>query len=304
MLKKLLSFTIAVVMIFSCMSVVASAKTITSKEPNDDMDIAQAISSNCTVSGKIKAMKLTSDAAEIDIDVFKFKVTEYSEVIITLKSRSELLIPVLTNKSGSAYFVPDVDEDLEEAPEEWVIQEYLEPGTYYIGVMDILSLYDAKYTFKLSCKPPVPTLKKVKGEWKYYVGEKHVKATTLVKYNGVWFYVKNGKWSNKATTLVKYKDQWFYVKNGKWANKATTLVKYKDKWFYVKNGKWNTKDTTLVKYQSKWFYVKGGKWAKDTAIVNYSGKKFYVKGGIAQLDFTGRVKIDGKTYYVKNGKIA
>lgn len=303
MLKKLLSFTIAVVMIFSCVSVVASAKTITDKEPNNDPDTAQVISSNCTVTGKIPAVDLMADEPELDIDVFKFTVTEYSEVLLTLKSRSQFVIPFITNKNGSMLLMPDMDEDMEELPEEWVISEYLEPGNYYVVLTDFSAIATTKYTFTLSCKPPVPTLKKVKGEWKYYVGEKHLKATTLVKYNGTWFYVKNGVWNKSVTTLVKYQNQWFYVKDGKWTTKPNTLVKYKNQWFYVKNGKWASNAKTLVKYKSKWFFVKNGKWAKDTAIVEYSGKKFYVKNGIAQLNFTGKAKVNDKTYNIKFGKV-
>lgn len=145
--------------------------------------------------------------------------------------------------------------------------------------------------------------KEADGNWYYYVdGEKTV-ATTLVKYSGKWFYVKDGVWDKKATTLVKYSGKWFYIENGKWNSEAKTLIKYNGVWFYIKNGKWDNTAKTLVKYSGQWFYVKGGKWAKDTLIFTYNGKQFYVKSGKVDLTFSGKVKLAGESYKIKNGKV-
>lgn len=303
MLKKLLSFTVAVVMIFSCMSIVVSAEGITDIEPNNDIDTAQVVEPNCTISGTIIATDLEADEPEIDIDVYEFTLTERSKIVLTLSSDSEFLIPMITDKDAEEIYMPDIDEEMEALPEEWVITEYLKKGTYYIVLSDIFSETDVNYTFTMTCESAVQTLKLENGVWKYYVGSNPSSDTTLVKFKGVWFYVENGVWNKSATTLVKYEDTWFYVKNGKWTSKPTTLIKYKNKWFYIKNGKWAEDAKTLVKYKSKWFYVKNGKWSKETAVVKYSGKKFYVKGGIAQLNFSGKKKINGQTYIIKKGKI-
>ena len=67
-----------------------------------------------------------------------------------------------------------------------------------------------------------------------------VKGPTLVKSNGVWYYVKDGQVCN-VTTLVKYNGSWWYVVNGKVASNTTTLVKYNNEWwYYVNKGKVNT----------------------------------------------------------------
>ncbi|MBR4116675.1 MAG: hypothetical protein IKK65_01145, partial [Clostridia bacterium] len=64
---------------------------------------------------------------------------------------------------------------------------------------------------------------------------------TLVKIDGVWYYLEDGVKTNK-TTLVKYSGKWFYLENGIWDAKITnTLVKYEGKWFYIKGGKWDSK---------------------------------------------------------------
>jgi beta-N-acetylglucosaminidase len=120
--------------------------------------------------------------------------------------------------------------------------------------------------------------------------------------DGEWYYYLNGV-KTEATTLVKYNDKWFYVKDGKWDKTANTLFKFNGVWFSIKNGKWDKTQNTLVKYSGKWFYVKGGKWVKDTLIFKYSGKRFYVKSGIVQLDFSGTKTINGVKYKIKNGKV-
>lgn len=303
MLKKLLSFTVAIIMICSCMSIVASADTITDIEPNDDLAQAQVLEPNCSVSGTLAAPDLESDEPYVDLDVFKFVLTERSKITLTLTSSSGTLIPIIGNDNEEDGYMPEFDEDAEEFPSEMVINEYLKKGTYYIVLTDLFAETETTYSFTMTSESAVQTLKKEDGVWKYYVGDKPSTETTLMKFNGVWFYVENGVWNKNATTLTKYEDEWFYVKNGKWTSKPTTLFKFKNKWFYIKNGKWDSDAKTLVKYSGKWFYVKNGKLARETAIVKYSGKKFYVKNGIAQLSFSGKKTINGQTYFIKKGKI-
>ncbi|MBQ4130955.1 MAG: hypothetical protein IJD71_01270 [Clostridia bacterium] len=304
MLKKLVSFTVAVLLIFSCMSIVVSADSaIADIEPNDDIDKAQVIEPNASVSGVLAAPDLDADEPYMDIDVYKFTLKERSKITFTCSSNSITLIPTITDELGETALVPDIDLEMEELPDEYVIKEYLAKGTYYVVLLDIFTEDETAYSFTMACESAVETLKYEKGVWKYYVGGKFAPETTLVKYKGTWFYVENGVWNKNATTLVKYEDQWFYVKSGKWTSKPTTLVKHKNKWFYIKNGKWASDAKTLVKYKGKWFYVKSGKWNKTTTIVKYSGKKFYVKDGIAQLSFSGKKKIGGQTYIIKKGKV-
>ena len=307
MLKKLVSFTLALVMIMGCLSVTAFAESnvIDEIEPNDTVDTMQLIEPNVTVKGTLPAPNWESEDAMIDFDAFKFVLNERSKVVLTVTSSSKMVIPAMFNvdKPDDEGYAPEIDEDLEELPDEYVIDVYLEKGTYCIVMFDMFAEDDVTYEFTLTAKNAVQTLKKEDGVWKYYVGGEFAVETTLFKYNGKWFYVEDGIWSSGVTTLAKHSGKWFYVKNGKWDAKTNTLIKYNGKWFYIKNGKWDTSAKTLFKFKGKWFYIKNGKWTKDTTIVKYSGKKFYVKGGFAQLDFTGKRKIDGQTYYIKNGKV-
>lgn len=258
MLKKFLSFTIAIIMIFSCVSVVsASSVTVTDLEPNDDLETAQTVDANCTVTGSLFAPDFEAEEPLIDLDVFKFTLTERSKIVLTLTSSSGLLIPIIGDSDYENSYMPEFDEYMEEFPEEMVISAILEKGTYYIVLSDLFTEEENDYSFTMTCESAVETLKKENGVWKYYVGKNFTKATTLVKHEGIWFYVEDGIWNKTAETLVKYKDVWFYVKNGRWDRTANTLVKYKGVWFYVKNGRW-TKASKYFTFKNVKFKIVNG----------------------------------------------
>ena len=150
-----------------------------------------------------------------------------------------------------------------------------------------------------------PTLVKKNGVW-YYVENDALnpKATTLCKYNGAWYYVENGKVNFSATTLCKYKGTWYYVEKGKVNFNATTLCKYKGTWYYVEKGKVNFNTTTLCQYNGKWYYVSGGKLQSSaTTLCKYNGAWYYVENGKVNFNATTLCKYSGKWYYVSGGKL-
>ena len=306
MLKKLVSFTLALVMIMGCLSVTAFAESnvIDEIEPNDTDDTMQLIEPNVTVKGTLPAPNWESEDAMIDFDAYKFVLNERSKVVLTVTSSSKMVIPAMVNvdKPDEEGYAPEIDEDLEELPDEYVIDVYLEKGTYCIVMFDMFAEDDVTYEFTLTAKNAVQTLKEEDGVLKYYVGGEFAEETTLVKYNGKWFYIEDGIWQSEKTTLVKYNGSWYYVKKGNIDWTATTVCKYKGTWYYVKNGKIDWDATTLCKYNGKWYYIKNGKidWNART-LVKYNGTWYYVKDGKKNTDTT-LVKYNGTWYYVKNGK--
>ena len=166
----------------------------------------------------------------------------------------------------------------------------------YITVMNTCDITSDK-SVTVDVLPYGNTLVKIDGVWRHVVNGKLVNDTTLVKYNGKYLYVRNGVYT-KDTTLVKYNGKYHYVKNGVYT-KGTTLVKYNDSYYYVKDGVLNYSDT-LVKYNGKYFHVKNGKYVKDTTLTKYNGKYFYVKNG-TYTKATTLAKYNGKYFYVKNG---
>ena len=115
---------------------------------------------------------------------------------------------------------------------------WVTPGTYYIKISEPRwesYVNDIEYGIKVNYFTDVNTLVKQNGVWYFlHEGEKN-NATTLVKYKGTWYYVKNGI-LNTSNTLVNYNGVWYHVKNGTLAN-DTTLFKYGNTWYYIKNGK-------------------------------------------------------------------
>lgn len=145
------------------------------------------------------------------------------------------------------------------------------------------------------------TLKKVNKYWRLYKNGKTSEETTLIKFNGKWFYIEKGVWNKNIDTIVKYRGKWFYVQNGKWNSSVKGLKYYKGKYFYIKNGKWDKTKTGFVTYRGEKCYVKNGKWVEKTQILNYKGKNYFLKNG-KQTTYTGITRINGKWYYIKNGK--
>lgn len=121
-------------------------------------------------------------------------------------------------------------------------------------------------------------------DWNYYKNGRVSTDTTLVKYNGSWWYVKNGKIDFSARTLCKYNGTWWYVSGGKVDFSAETVVKYNGSWWYVKDGKVNFGARTLCKYNGIWWFIENGRiqWNGES-IVQYGGTWYYVKNG--QVDW-------------------
>ena len=63
-----------------------------------------------------------------------------------------------------------------------------------------------------------------------------VKGPTLVKQNGIWYYVKNGAVC-KDTTLVKYSGSWYYVRKGQVDFSYSGRVLFNGRYYTVRQGK-------------------------------------------------------------------
>ncbi len=143
------------------------------------------------------------------------------------------------------------------------------------------------------------TLIKEGNTWYHIVDRAKVTDTTLVNYNGVWYYVKDGKVDFSATTLVKYNNKWWYVKAGKMA-RDNTLVKFNGTWYHVNNGN-TTTATTLVTYSGSQYYVKNGKMATTANGLTKIGNDWYNLSGGRVVKSTTLVKFNNVWYYVQNG---
>ena len=150
-----------------------------------------------------------------------------------------------------------------------------------------------------------PTLVKQDGIWYYVKNGAVCYDTTLVKFNGAWWYVTGGKLASNTTTLVKFNNAWWYVVKGKVASNTTSLVKFNNAWWYVVKGKVASNTTSLVKFNNEWWYVVKGKVASaTTTLVKFNNEWWYVVKGKIAANTTTLVKFNGAWYYIYKGKLA
>lgn len=141
--------------------------------------------------------------------------------------------------------------------------------------------------------------------WNYYTDGAINKANTLVKYNGSWWYVHDGKIDFSANTLVKFNGSWWYVHGGKVDFGARTLVKYNGTWWFVEGGRVNWNSETVVKYNGAWFYVKNGQvnWNSGETLCKYNHFWWYIKNGKIDFNSTTLCKYNGTWWYVRGGRV-
>lgn len=168
----------------------------------------------------------------------------------------------------------------------------------YVVEIQFKDGYDG--TVRLEYKITGAQLKKENGKWYYYYDGVKSDETTLVKYLGKWFYIKNGEWDTTITELVKYNGKWFYIKSGKWTT-TTSLVDYKGKKFYINGGKWDSTAKGRKKIDGTYYLIKGGKWSKTTELYKEGSTYYYIKSG-KWSKTTNVVKIGSTSYYIKSGK--
>ena len=164
-------------------------------------------------------------------------------------------------------------------------------GTYYLIIKG--DQY-TKYKFRLSTCSVASK------------NENGLKHTTFNQKSG-WYYLKNGFVNTSATGITKYNGTYYYVKNGRLTFDVNGLVKGK---INGKNGYWYCKDSkicfesTLVKYKGKYYGVFNGFYdSKSSGIVKYNKAQWYVKNGKLASTFTGNVTFGGKTYKIVKGKV-
>ena len=153
----------------------------------------------------------------------------------------------------------------------------------------------------VSAYPGGSTLVYENGRWRHIVNRQKVYDTTLVKFAGDWYYVKNGVVDFSATTLCYYGGYWFYVKNGQVDWTSNTLCYWNGKWYHINGGK-VVYDTTLVYWNGKWWYVKSGVVNQSNTLCYWNGKWYHVNGGTVVYDTT-LVYWNGKWWYVKSGVV-
>ena len=170
----------------------------------------------------------------------------------------------------------------------------------------LLQLEDEQY-YLLGGKVAQRTgLVKYQGQW-YYLEQGRVRkeVTGFVWYQQEQFYVNEGRVLSDYTGLMKVQEQWYYLVKGKLAAKTGGLIKIQGSWYYLLQGRVAREYSGLVKHYGSWYYIKNGKLAKEsTTLVKYGGEWFYVVDGKLSSQTTTLVFFNGGWYYVYKGKVA
>ena len=139
----------------------------------------------------------------------------------------------------------------------------------------------------------------------YYVNGVQSTATGLTKIDGVWYYLKSGRWASELNQLAKYNGEWWYLVDGKVASTTTALIDLNGEDWYVVKGKIAANTTGLIKVDGVWYYVVKGKVAGNTtSLIKYNGEWFYVVKGKVASDITSMVLYNGEWFYMVKGKLA
>ncbi len=137
--------------------------------------------------------------------------------------------------------------------------------------------------------------------------------TGLYKYNGIWWYLKDGIIQLDYESVVKNEYGWWYVKNGRVDFTYTGFAKNENGWWYIEDGNVTFAKNGVLKDQTgaiddtnSWYYVVGSKVQMDfTGLADYSNENgwWYIKDG--KVDFTANTVAKNKNgwYYVTGGKV-
>jgi hypothetical protein len=96
---------------------------------------------------------------------------------------------------------------------------------------------------------------------------------------------------------------WRYVKDGKFDPTYVGLAKNAVGWWYVENGLIDTTFTGIVPYGGAQYYIKWGQvMLSTTGVIDIKGTKYYIKGGAWQSGFSGSyTDYDGVVWTIANG---
>ena len=130
------------------------------------------------------------------------------------------------------------------------------------------------------------------------------KTTSLVNFNGGWYYIVKGKLAAKTTTLVKRGDVWYYVNKGKVDFTANTLVKYNGAWYYVNNGRMDNQSSAMVEYQGRYYLVAQGQVGLNPGDAEYFTQTSYTYNSLGRLVSDDNGYRTNLYYYDAQGRLS
>ena len=130
----------------------------------------------------------------------------------------------------------------------------------------------------------------------------------LFRYNGIWWYLKNGYVQKEYVGVVCNEKGWWYVENGKVDFSYNGFAKNSNGWWYIEDGKVTFKRTDILKGtvngESGWWRVENSKvnFACNSVEKNSKGW-WYIRDGKVDFSYTGVAKNSKGWWRIVNGKV-
>ena len=129
----------------------------------------------------------------------------------------------------------------------------------------------------------------------------------LYRYNGTWWYLKNGYIQKNYVGVVRNKNGWWYVENGKVDFTYNGFAQNSNGWWYLENGKVTFQKNDVAKGtvegESGWWLVEKSKVSFTDTVARNKNGWWYIRGGKVDFDYTGVAKNKNGWWRIVDGKV-
>lgn len=132
--------------------------------------------------------------------------------------------------------------------------------------------------------------------------------TGLYKYNGTWYYLKNGRIQKNCTSVVKNDKGWWYVEDGTVDFTYNGFAENSNGWWYIEKGKVTFKKTDVIKgtvngEKAWWRVVKSEVDFGCNSVEKNKNGWWYIRDGKVDFDYTGVAKNRNGWWRIEDGKV-
>ena len=132
--------------------------------------------------------------------------------------------------------------------------------------------------------------------------------TGLFKYNGTWWYLKNGYVQKNYVGVVRNGSGWWYVENGKVDFTYNGFANNSNGWWYIEDGKVTFRKTDVIKGvvngENAWWRVVDSEVDFSCNSVEKNSKGWwYIRNGKVDFTYTGVAKNSKGWWRIEDGKV-
>ena len=140
----------------------------------------------------------------------------------------------------------------------------------------------------------------------YYVNGIRQNITDVMKINGTWYNLVNGK--VKENTVAQNDNGWWYIDSeGKVDFSYSGLAGNHNGWWYCEKGKVQFNKNSVIKGTvdgaNNWWHVVGGKVTFDNTVARNSNGWWYIRKGKVDFSYTGVAQNSNGWWRIVKGKV-